>query len=441
MEPITGNKHIVTKKNPNGMRFAWQRDRVVDAHMVSESNDPTSSEPYECTTCSQRHKVVLCKASHHRYNVPAWFRHESDNYGPRNTENACNESDTHWHAKYLLQSRAGRYYFDIMDCDTCKNFTRVFTKNCDVTVEKSIDQYRCDAVLNEAMTQRFHFTNKRRYAIQSIRKDVVMEVYHKHATGWEKQYYLKSLNYKFAEFKAQDIIDKLESPTENFVKLENLNPETVCDVCMMFWAHDMHTAIDYVEYWETQYECYGFMVYTRLWKERQLRLRKAILDFRTIYNWHDWHEIITYETYLNNESYHFYLKLHEQRRQINKKRLLRSAFDDARERDEFNQFTPRKKPKWEHGEMFKCVECDSWERKDGKKTFFIEDDDTITASTFYRYARKWVEWCKDPMDDFRPKKGIIFCERCIISCKNCKNAMPLSCALRFGLCHFCNNNL
>lgn len=410
---------------------------IVDSHELPQLS---GSEQFTCTTCAfPGHKVHLCKASHPRYQVPAWFSHENNNYVPRqhSRNGSRGESETHWHAKYLLQSMAGRYYFDIVQCRHCRNVTRVISDNCSVSVEHRVSQYSCDAVLHNATVQDCH-VDFNGLKIKTTSKDVVMEVYHTHATEEEKIEHLRTRGYKFAEFQAQHIIDQLQSDFEELTKLEVLNPETICDTCVMYREHELHRMMYYEQRYE--HEVYGFEV------ERQYQKKLAALrDLRFMHKNHDYNDMIKYERSYEEDCHTIELVKFEERRIQSRKRKLRQAFDIAHEQAEQNQ-APRKRCKYIPGEMFKCGECGFWERKDDKQhTIFYQDDDVIsrlwfTSKLCYHGDSVHYKMSEQGYIVKTQQRAVFLCNRCTIPCHNCKSIMPLSNALKYGFCFYCNNN-
>ena len=175
------------------MRFAWCSDKLVDAY--EEKKLDHKRETYKCTRCPVRHDVTLVVPKHERYKVPAWFRHRCSKI---DLEQRCNgvghgggggESDTHWHAKYLLQSRKGRYSFEVEYCTGCHNLVTIKPEqNVDsmhVSIEETVGPYRIDAVLHNVIPAS---TNSASEVKENTK--IAMEVFNSNPVPIEKREYL-----------------------------------------------------------------------------------------------------------------------------------------------------------------------------------------------------------------------------------------------------------
>jgi|SaaInlV_125m_DNA_1040241.scaffolds.fasta_scaffold09171_4 hypothetical protein len=363
---------LITKGiDRNSMRYAIYADKLVDAR------EEVSSSPrlYHCVLCAEPHEVTLVKAKDKRYFEPAWFRHKADNFTPH----SHGESNIHFKAKYLLQSKKGQYFFDVFRCNTCPNMTRVVTNEGEVKIEKQVGVYRCDAILYGAILQQRIFARNENMCVKENQTDAVLEVYHTHKTEDDKKSSLRDRGMIFAEFEAKHVIDKLStiSSHSNLVQLQNIACQhQKCDVCFMYNCHDIHMMCLVENSWETFHIQNGIQIYEQLCDEKRLR---------------------------------------------KKRRAQSEAFEDARQQELRNK-KPRKKALYIKGLMRKCPECQQWEHVNGMKGIRYERAPQWFCDNKYYYNQKLIHVCNN----------------CCVLCRSCDKLQPLSNALRYGLCFKCN---
>ena len=320
----------------------------------------------------------------------------------------------------------GKYYFDLVKCRYCRNIVRVLSNHqSQVILEQKIHPYRCDAVLRGATLQDCKIEYRSLVLHESYR-NVVMEVFHTHATVNSKIKYLRQSNFSFAEFKAQDVIDCLENYNGQLVELHVLHPETICDTCTMQQAHDLHSVRRMDAWWQKLHSSKAGALFDELQDQQRTILEAHDLTLvAKIETW--WHDLYMLHATVLLE------KLQTQRR----KKRQRQAFYLAQQQEEYNQSVPRKRTKYVHGEMFKCGECGSWERIDDSMVAFFADNSAVREDWFDEFGSYfWVQ--AGDQEWSRKRKAVVLCDRCVIKCYNCGSEIPLQCSLRYGFCWSCN---
>lgn len=378
------------------MRFAWCYDKLVDAY--EEVKLDHKRETYKCTRCPDRHDVTLVVPKHERYKVPAWFRHRCSKI---DLEQRCNgvghgggggESDTHWHAKYLLQSRKGRYSFEVEYCTGCHQLGTIKpAENSDsvhVSIEETVGPYRIDAVLHNVIPASIKSASE----VQSNTK-TAMEVFNSNPVPIEKREYLYEQGFDFAEFDASDVIKKLENLPQDapVIKLQNLH------IRRRFCTPECERKFKAEQ--------------TRI-KNEEEKIRKAKEEKK-------------------NQSFQLVMsarhKIRERKEDAKSKNKAR-GFCEAEQKSERNNSSVRSKEEYQpyvNGQMFKCPECDKWIKKQFCEPIYKE--------------QSGKEWFNDAA--YRPyyQQYVLTCSRCSIECESCHETQPLSHALRYGLCYECNN--
>lgn len=232
MEPSKPSKPPAPAKTAE-MRFAWADGTLVDAHELCRS--AAAPPPLLCTTCPERHEVRLCRANHARYSVPAWFRHNAPPHGTGGGgPGGGGESETHLHAKFLLQKHAGRYYVDAVACQSCRNVVRVLSEGATVALEHPVGRYRCDAVLKSGRVQDCRVGPDGLTILESS-PDVALEVFHTHATEEPKIAALADHGVLFVELSAGHVIERLGelTPESGLVQLQAVKPRRLCEACVL----------------------------------------------------------------------------------------------------------------------------------------------------------------------------------------------------------------
>ena len=204
---------------------------IVDANEIGQLGEcaikTKRDEVYYCYTCQPRHKVTFVHLQNSKWKLHGTFRHAShvdaDRPGCGGTGGCggggAGESEEHFNAKYLLQKHVGRYGFNLERCSDCHRGPLQSTKNAKVVIEEHVT------------------IDSKLYAYDSVLKRngkslVVMEVLHTHKTTKEKEYDTRKLGIGFAEFKASEIIAKLQNPTKPWVYLYNHRAkEILCKSC------------------------------------------------------------------------------------------------------------------------------------------------------------------------------------------------------------------
>ena len=402
------------------MRFALSGCALVDARQETASAGQKRS--YECVTCPERHEVHLVTAKAARYHEPAWFRHNGDigqhsGGGPGGGgSGGGGESEQHWHAKFLLQSKVGSYQFVTACCRSCP-VLKVYgpSSTCTVRVEESdpVAGYRYDAMVVEN-----GFTT-------------VLEVFHTHRTNSVKRKHVRDRGWVFAEFEAIDVIDKLER-AKDIVTLKNLEPRPyLCQRCRNHqirreaheawsrelqaeirvwaaleaqleaynlhiielvarrkrevyeaWSSELETEINVWAAWEAQLEAYNLRILElaerMVWLEPLWQMmactgpRVAEIDPHGLAMIHDMDAVISVE-YEWEQHHHraglrkyrhiLWTREEEQRIQHNAQ-IKRGAFCRAEEKLQTNQ-APRRRDPYIKGESIKCPECGWWVQRQG----------------------------------------------------------------------------
>lgn len=369
--------------NDTLMRFARSSCSIVDAHQLRTSGGGKGR--FYCLTCTDEHEVSLVKAKHARYNAPAWFRHAQSATGVSATGVSCGESEVHWHAKHLLQAKAGRYFFDTVRCSKCCAVTRVISTPGKVSVERQVGTFRCDAVLHSGTTHRVVAGHSGVQVVEG-RTDIALEVWHTHKTEEEKVASLRQHGIAFAEFDAKHVVEclgQLDKWTPHelqaLVKLDNLacvGWPHLCEQCTMYEAHDLHEARAEEDAWNRCYSIHGNRLFADMIYENGRRL---------------------------------------------KKRALREAFEEA-ERAVANE-RPRQRAAYVKGSMRKCAECNRWEH--------VDDTSDISREV----APVWFD-----KNRYGHARTVSVCDACAIECAHCWELHPISNALRYGLCFQCNTD-
>jgi len=164
--------------------------------------------------CAERHPVKLVKPSGVLGKRPFsdYFAHitrsEQDTPdGLAVSSCGCSESADHFNAKHKLRDMVGRYAFTTFRCITCHKRRVIYSRGCEVIVEKASKdgRWRYDCLL------------------RSGGKDVAaLEVLHSHKVSGEKASSVRDSGLEIAEFRAEDILRVLtDSPTKS-VHLDNL---------------------------------------------------------------------------------------------------------------------------------------------------------------------------------------------------------------------------
>lgn len=365
------------------MRFAWCSDKLVDAY--EEKKIDHKRETYKCTRCPDRHDVKLVVPKHERYKVPAWFRHCCSRIDSLQRCNGVGhggggggESDIHWHAKYLLQSHKGRYYFEVEECIGCKNVVTIKPEpnidSVNVCIEEKAGPYRIDAVLHDVIANRKQNTK------------VAMEICKSNPVPIEKRQYLYEQGFDFAEFDAIDVIKKLENLPQDApaIKLKNLHIRK-----------RFHTP-----------EC------EMKFKAEEEKIRKAKEEKKF-------------------QSFQLVMKARNKirkRKDDAKVKHKARALNEAVQQSERNNSFVRPKEEYQpyvNGQMFKCTECDKWVKTQFSEPIYIEQS-----------GKEWFH-----ASEYRPYKQqyVLTCSRCSIECESCHETQPLSHALEYGLCYECIN--
>lgn len=186
---------------PWKQRYAICDEKIVDADDIGRLDHGQVRQQrlleYHCF-CPQKHRVTFVHFQHPRWKTQGTFRHASGH----GVKGGCGESEEHYKAKYLLQQHAGKYEFLKDRCISCGLGTFIRGENAQVVVEKravvSGKQYVYDCVL-----KREPFP------------DCVMEVLHTHETSLDKERAVRASGCNFAEFRASEVIEKLENLEED----------------------------------------------------------------------------------------------------------------------------------------------------------------------------------------------------------------------------------
>lgn len=233
-------------------RFALCGDDIVDAHALVALG--RTNGVFRCVGCTTSHRVILRSTKHKRYRVPGFFSHL--------TENTCahvgGESEEHLHAKFLLKAKKGRYYFNTMKCSTCRNEDRVLTGSARVLIEQRVGDFRCDAIMHDARVHQCVVSDKRLAVLEKQAPAVALEVWHTHETEHAKRIDLVQRGMLFAEFRAADVIAKLDGiktctnpGAYHAVGLDNVCCSLQCDVCFLDTTHDRNDWCLYEDWWES----------------------------------------------------------------------------------------------------------------------------------------------------------------------------------------------
>ena len=214
-----------------GQRFALRDQMIVDADEMGQLSEreikAKRNEIYYCYTCQPSHEVTFVHLQDPRYKLHGTFRHAChvnvDRSGCSGNGGCggggAGESDEHFNAKYLLQKHVGRYGFNLERCSNCHRGPLQSTKNAEVVIEERVTM------------------DSKLYAYDSVLKRngkslVVMEVLHTHKTTKEKENDTRRLGIGFAEFKASEIIAKLQDSSKPWVYLHNHRAnEILCKSC------------------------------------------------------------------------------------------------------------------------------------------------------------------------------------------------------------------
>jgi hypothetical protein len=200
----------------NDTRFAWCNGELFNAHLLAQKVklnhmmdvDADRKKTFKCCNPSCQDELVLCVTMHERYRSNGYFRHKSHGTVVAGSKEACGskgdgESAEHLQAKFYLLEKAGLYTFDIGRCTQCERIVTQSTSNSTVSLEEWVKIgdafYVFDAVLRIPH-----------------RRPIVMEVWHKHKTPPQKIDAIRSINWDFAEFDANVIINRLQHADEKF---------------------------------------------------------------------------------------------------------------------------------------------------------------------------------------------------------------------------------
>ena len=387
------------------MRFAICDGQIVDAHELASAEDVNNERKrkFECMGCAEKHAVCFKKTKHERYYVPGFFQH-TDNLGGNSSGGggaggSGGESETHAHAKYLLQKHVGRYSFKLAKCTKCKSKSKMFWQGS-VSVEHRDDQssYIYDAVLHS-----------------DDHAPVVMEVWHKHETEEAKRQHVLRRGWFFAEFDADDIIESLEDSKDK-VYLQNIKAQSlVCRICL---DHEKRMR-------EIEEKQAADNRLTKFYEE-------SCFD-----TWNFAHEQWSvFENIVLEKGYYHQYALWLEEVAFQKHRSLQAiGFAKARDRvEELEQMkidvhNPRPRIGYEYKKGdFKCFLCKKWRSKN-------EHNSVCGSNWSLEEFKRITQWNKVR---FHTEKKISCCDICVIQCQCCKNNQPLTSALKFGLCLRCN---
>jgi hypothetical protein len=185
--------------------------------------------------CPERHKMKLVKPSGLPEKRPFcdYFaniqsnpkRQKSLDKSERNVEMShCSggESWRHKMAKHTLRECVGSYYFTTFRCNSCSSEVVQDSVGCSVSMEivSADKKWRYDCLLEK-----------------EGQAAVAMEVVYTHLTGSAKINSVRASGLEIAEFRADDVIDKVTM--DGRTKLENIKIRTgMCDNCSMMTPYN-----------------------------------------------------------------------------------------------------------------------------------------------------------------------------------------------------------
>lgn len=351
---------------------------VLAAHEGRKEKVTTKDHKYECTGC--RGQLSLCRLTHHRFVKCACFRHKS--HTP-SCKGGGPETQLHYMCKYFIQEYVGFYDFCLAACKT---------PGCDTLgfVSKHNDQVKVEARLK--LDGKLYV-----YDVLLFRKErprLAIEILNTHKSDAEKISRTRQHGIEIVEIHVQDIVQRLEALKEARHRHEQ--------------GESVHVTLP------------------NLLQRKELCVACCNLKALEMIFFEEVAEVHRYDSWLDALWWTHACEKHcifiESCRVNRKRKLQRLAFSRAEQRQEENEMS-YKKPKYEKGLMCKCPECEDWVKRDS--CFDIRPESA--GDTWFNKNKYHDHW-----------KTVAVCARCAIKCEMCGNPMPLSQALRYGLCLSCN---
>lgn len=335
----------------------------------------TTDRKYECTGC--RGQLILCRLTHKRFIKSACFRHKS--HTP-SCKGGGAETKEHYKCKYYMQEYVGLYDFCLTNCKT---------RGCDSLWFESKTTDKVNVEARRVLGDNIYVYDV--LICRNGRPCLAIEIFNTHRTEPEKISTTHQHGIWVVEVHVQDILRKLEELDNarrrqqneegvQTITLDNLlRRRELCAACCDRKVLERHVFDEVADV-----QAYDMWL-DDLWCTHGCEKRAVLLLTR-------------------------------------KRKFQRLGFSMAEQREEENR-KPYIKAKYEQGMMRKCAECEVWVR-------------TATCTLVRpEYAgHKWFNERKY----YGKQQTVVVCSRCTMNCVICCMPIPLSGALRYGLCMRCN---
>ena len=435
-------------------RFAYAGDKLVDAYERVQWRNLELARKMEYRD-GYGQRVHLRKYSDPRYTCPGSFAYMPDSFhGAARATGGGGESQKHMHAKYLLQTMAGRYRFLLSRCASCDR-CHVWENGqglSGVVLEKRRAGFAYDVAL-----------------MRGGEVSVALEVWHTHKTGKRKREATRHGGVAFAEFDADEVLGM--QGAKGVTTLTNLEVDVVrCERCKAerqarervatenarrvreqqaqrqreAWLYETHVGHEtkMIQLLALQvaigHHALGWLARTvhrdqatRLPVRSCLRLvedyqaQRHALQPDAVYQsgkiralHHQLSLGIDCQDFMHVVDINVFLRQHRREwREISKLEKERKQRHGV-------------KPRYEQGNSFKCI-CKRWMLKEHRQQYLLP-----SYSEECRFEEKGAFVITS-----RDKTYCYVCMNCMGACGACGQEMLLDDCIEFGFCQTCNRNL